>query len=214
MRKPVLLSSLAVGPISAQCTMEVMHPQPNGARKGHRQVRQSSQGSTNDSASDVEQSLSLRGEGTHIALPFANSGTTQFIPDSDDSDTESRPMLINTEAKEEAEVDKVEDEDMDAEKGNYDAPEEAATEEEGESESGNCASSSALSGSNIEKFSGELQPEASELPMDTTASADKEESHKDPMSPEIQVVSSGQVGLWSCIVCIPLRLCDYEYKCV
>ena len=194
--------------------MEVMHHQPNGTRKGHRQVRPPSQGSTNESASDVEQQLNTRGEGSHIALPFANSTTSHYVPDSDDSDTESRPMLINTEGKEEAEVDKLEDEDMDAEKANYDASEEAPADQDAASESENHTSSSALSGGNIEKFAGERQPETSELPMDTTVSADKEDIHKDPMSPEIQVVSSGQVGPWSCIVCIPARLRDHVNKCV
>lgn len=171
--------------------MEVMHHPTNGARKAHRQVRQPSQGSTNESASDIEQPLTSRGEGSHIALPFANSN---YVPDSDDSDTDSRPMLINTEAKEEAEVDKIEDEDMDAAKVSYDASEEAATEPDAESDTGNHTSSSALSGGNVEKFAVEMHPETSELPMDTTANVDKEEVHKDPMSPEIQVVSSGQVG--------------------
>lgn len=196
--------------------MDVMHHQSNGAsRKGHRQVRQPSQGSSNEAASDGEQHHA-RGEGPHIALPFANSATsTHYVPDSDDSDTESRPMLINTEAKEEPEAEKIVEE-MNAGKANCDVPGEASMEQDAASESGSHASPSALSGGNTQKFATEREHESSEeeLPMDTTASADKEEIHKDPMSPEIQVVSSGQVGLWSCSVCIPARLRDCVNKCV
>lgn len=197
--------------------MEVMHHQSNGAsRKGHRQVRQPSQGSSTDAASDVEQ-LHARGEGPHIALPFANSTpSAHYVPDSDDSDTESRPMLINTEAKEEPEVEKIGEAGVNAGKANCDVPEEAVMEQDAASESGSHASPSALSGGNTQKFASEREHESSEeeLPMDTAASADKEEIHKDPMSPEIQVVSSGQVGLWSCSVCIPARLHDCVNKCV
>ena len=193
--------------------MDVLHHQSNGAsRKGHRQVRQPSQGSSSEAASDSEQ-IHTR-EGPHIPLPFANSAT-HYVPDSDDSDTESRPMLINTEAKEDPEAERIEEEEEG--KANCDIPEETGMEQDAPSESGSHASPSALSGSNTQKFASEREHQSSEeeLPMDTAASADdKEEIHKDPMSPEIQVVSSGQVGLWLCIVCMPARLRDCVNKCV
>jgi hypothetical protein len=169
--------------------VHVLQHQANGSSNSRKPYRPPRSSSTSPSAplNEEDKLQSKETPPRQIPLPFANSTANHYIRESDESDDgDGAPMMINTDMKEDGENDKSDDGEMaideSSKENDSDGEEATNTLKDQEEPKGNCVA---------DPVSSEVtnSAEAMETEMNEEISS---ESPKDPMSPEIQVMSSGQ----------------------
>ena len=170
--------------------MEVLQPQTNGSNNNRKPYRPPRSSSTSPSGTLDEEEKPTKGSSRPIPLPFANSKTNHYVGESDESDDgDGVSMMIHTDGKEDGENDKSDGSEM--------AIDESLKENDSEGEGEEDGTTLKLQEEPKSNCGAEPEPNTTTNIVETmeteTPGEISPESPKDPMSPEIQVMSSGQV---------------------